>query len=114
VRFLINTKLESTTAPITLLQNWSPDARKLLRAESVLICRVVFTEAASDPTRLISAIGCQHLLRLGEPECRSEMSLERDGLHDLRIRSIKMGRSDEWVAKSMFPFELQVLERGSA
>ena len=27
-RFLINTELDSTTAPITLLQNWHPEAKK--------------------------------------------------------------------------------------
>ena len=27
-RFLINTELESTAAPITLLMNWNPDAKK--------------------------------------------------------------------------------------
>ena len=27
-RFLINTVLDSVTAPITLIQNWQPDAKK--------------------------------------------------------------------------------------
>jgi hypothetical protein len=27
-RFLINTMLDTATAPITLLMNWNPDARK--------------------------------------------------------------------------------------
>jgi eukaryotic-like serine/threonine-protein kinase len=27
-RFLINTELDSATAPITLLQNWNPEAKK--------------------------------------------------------------------------------------
>jgi hypothetical protein len=27
-RFLMNTELESAAAPITLLQNWSPEAKK--------------------------------------------------------------------------------------
>jgi hypothetical protein len=27
-RFIINTELDSATTPITLLQNWNPDAKK--------------------------------------------------------------------------------------
>ena len=27
-RFLVNTELESAAAPITLIQNWNPDAKK--------------------------------------------------------------------------------------
>jgi hypothetical protein len=27
-RFLLNTELESAAAPITLLMNWNPDAKK--------------------------------------------------------------------------------------
>ena len=27
-RFLINTELEGATAPITLIQNWTPEAKK--------------------------------------------------------------------------------------
>jgi hypothetical protein len=27
-RFLINTELDSAAAPITLIQNWTPDAKK--------------------------------------------------------------------------------------
>lgn len=32
-RFLINTALDSATAPITLLQNWHPEAKQYARAE---------------------------------------------------------------------------------
>ena len=33
------------------------------------------------------------------------MSLELYGLHDPRIHSTTIARSDEWAAKSMFPFD---------
>ena len=40
-RFLINMKLESAAAPITLLMNWTPEAKKWLRRGLFLCGRAV-------------------------------------------------------------------------
>ena len=56
-RFLINLELESAAAPITLLMNWTPEAKKWLRRGLFLCGREGSTNASGGVDRQIGVTG---------------------------------------------------------